>query len=151
MATTVTTASLIVTINESYSLNGVDYGNNIVKTFTSNGEVVQRIMSIAEHESLHTAIFNYGAVDSAGVGVAADYVYFRVTNLDDTNFVTLRMHNGTDTCWIKVKAGESFMIMDNEIDAIGSSSTFGAFADITEFAALANTADVDIEFIAVTK
>ena len=36
------------------------------------------------------------------------------------------------------------------MDAIASSSTFGAFADITKIAATANTATCDVEFMAVT-
>ena len=40
--------------------------------------------------------------------------------------------------------------MDNEIDAIASSTTFGAFADITSINAFADTAAIDIEFVCVT-
>ena len=44
MATTIVPADLIVTISESYSLNGVDYGNTMNKTYLSNGQVSQRVM-----------------------------------------------------------------------------------------------------------
>ena len=47
MATTIVPSNLIVTITESYSLNGVDYGNTMNKTYTDNGQVSQRVMSIA--------------------------------------------------------------------------------------------------------
>tara|TARA_R100000541_G_scaffold9480_3_gene17184 strand:- start:2724 stop:3167 length:444 start_codon:yes stop_codon:yes gene_type:complete len=146
MATTVTAADLLVTITESYTLNNVSYGNTTTKTFSSNGQVDQRIMSVATTEK---ALFNWEAVDSAGVGVAADYVYFRVTNLDDTNFVTLRLYNGADSFWFKLAAGESLLLMNNEMDAI-TGSTFGALADITSVLGIANTAACDVEFMAVT-
>ena len=148
MATTVTAANLTVTITESITLNGVQYGNTVNKTFSSNGVVDQRIMNIATGDT-YTDIFNFGTADSAGTGVKNDYAYFRITNLDDTNFVTLQVTAG-DTYWIKLKAGESFMLMDNEMDAIASSSTFGAFADLTSVKCTADTATVDIEYIAVT-
>ena len=45
MASTVTAADLLVTITESYTLNNVSYGNTTTKTFSSNGQVDQRIMS----------------------------------------------------------------------------------------------------------
>ena len=125
MASTVTAADLTVTITESYTLNGVSYGNTTNKTFTSNGQVDQRIMNVSI--TTERTLFNFGSVDSAGTGVAADYVYFRVTNLDDTNFVSLRLYNGDDSFWIKLAAGESLLLMNNEIDAIADSSTFGAF------------------------
>ena len=51
MATTVISTDLTVTINESYSLNGVDYGNNTVKTFPLKGQVDQRIMNIKSSEN----------------------------------------------------------------------------------------------------
>jgi hypothetical protein len=146
MASTVTTADLTVTITESYTLNGVSYGNTTNKTFTSKGQVDQRIMSVA---TTAKTLFNWGAADDAGTGVAADYVYFRVTNLDDTNFITLRLYNGADSFWFKVAAGESLLLMNNEMDAVTGTS-FGALADITLVAAQANAAACDVEFIAVT-
>ena len=75
---------------------------------------------------------------------------FRITNLDDTNFINLALFNGTDTAFIKVSAGDTFVLMSNEIDAIASSESFGAFADITKIKADADTAACDIEIIAVT-
>ena len=146
MASTVTAANLTVTIVESYTLNGVAYGNTVEKTFTSKGQVDQRIMNVATTEK---TLFNWGVADDAGTGVAADYAYFRVTNLDDTNFITLRVYNGADSFWYKLAAGESMMLMNNEMDAI-TGTTFGALADITLVAAKSDTAACDVEFIAVT-
>ena len=146
MASTVTAANLTVTVVESYTLNGVVYGNTVEKTFTSKGQVDQRIMNVATSEK---TLFNWGAADDAGTGVAANYAYFRVTNLDDTNFITLRVYNGADSFWYKLAAGESMMLMNNEMDAI-TGTTFGALADITLVAAKSNTAACDVEFIAVT-
>ncbi len=146
MASTVTAANLTVTVVESYTLNGVVYGNTVEKTFTSKGQVDQRIMSVATSEK---TLFNWSTADDAGTGVKTDYAYFRVTNLDDTNFVTLRLYNGADSFWFKLAAGESLLLMNNEMDAVTGTS-FGALADITLVAAQANTAACDVEFIAVT-
>ena len=146
MASTVTAANLTVTVVESYTLNGVVYGNTVEKTFTSKGQVDQRIMSVATSEK---TLFNWSTADDAGTGVKTDYAYFRVSNLDDTNFVTLRLYNGADSFWFKLAAGESLLLMNNEMDAITGTS-FGALADITLVAAQANTAACDVEFIAVT-
>jgi len=146
MASTVTAANLTVTVIESYTLNGVVYGNTVEKTFTSKGQVDQRIMNVATSEK---TLFNWGAADDAGTGVAANYAYFRVTNLDDTNFITLRVYNGADSFWYKLAAGESMMLMNNEMDA-NTGTTFGALADITLVAAKADVAACDVEFIAVT-
>ena len=47
MASTVTASTATITISENIVLNGVSYGNSIDKSFESQGEVIQRIMSIA--------------------------------------------------------------------------------------------------------
>ena len=146
MASTVTAADLLVTITESYTLNNVSYGNTTTKTFTSKGQVDQRIMSVA---TASTTLFMFDTADSAGTAVAADYVYFRITNLDDTNFVTLRLFNGADSFWLKIAAGESLLLMNNEMDAV-TGSTFGALADISHIYGQSDTAACDVEFMVVT-
>jgi hypothetical protein len=147
MATTVEAANLTVTITETYSLNGVGYGNTMNKTYTSNGQVLQRVLNVS---TSNPAIINFGAGDEAGQVVADDYKYFRITNLDDTNFITLTLYNGTDSFFYKLLAGDVFLLMSNEMDAVDESTSFGAFADITQIKADADTEQCDIEIIAVT-
>jgi len=151
MATTVTAENLTVTITEQYTLNGVSYGNTMNKTYTDNGEVYQRIMAIPySAEDVFTDIINFGAADDAGQADIDNYKYFRIKNLDDTNFLTLRVKGSADSFFVKIKAGETFLLMDNEIDAVASSTTFGAFTDISQISANADTAEIDIEFVCVT-
>ena len=147
MATTVTAADCTVTVTESYELNGVAYGNTKNKTFSSKGKILQRIMNVSTSDP---AIINFGAADSAGQVTVGDYAYFRISNLDDTNFVRLTLYNGADSFFYKLLAGDSFLLMSNEMDAIDASTTFGAFADITQIKADADTAACDIEIMAVT-
>ena len=88
----------------------------------------------------------------AGVTVvAANWCYFRITNLDDTNFVTLRLYNGTDSQFFKLEAGESFFLMSPDIDVTAAGTGFGAFADITQIAADADTAACDVEVLMITE
>tara|TARA_Y100001973_G_C5138492_1_gene301632 strand:+ start:292 stop:738 length:447 start_codon:yes stop_codon:yes gene_type:complete len=147
MATTVTAADLTVTVTESYTLNGVAYGNTINKSFSSNGQVLQRIMNVSTSDP---AILNFGASDAAGQVTVGDFKYFRITNLDDTNFVTLTLYNGADSFFYKLAAGDVFLLMSNDMDAIDASTSFGAFADITQIKADADTAACDIEILTVT-
>jgi len=154
MATTVQAADLQVTITESYSLNGVSYGNTVNKVYSSNGEIVQRVMAIQSNASRGanwTDILNFGSADSAGQVDKSNYKYFRITNLDDTNFLELRITGASNTSYfVKVKAGESYLLMDNEMDAETSSITVGTLTDVTAIAANANTDGIDIEFMCVT-
>ena len=152
MATTVTAQNLTVTITEQYTLNGVSYGNTMNKTFSDNGEVYQRVMTIAadSERATWTDIINFGAADKAGQADITNYKYFRIKNLDDTNFLELRVTGTADSFFVKIKAGETFLLMDNEIDAVVSSTTIGTLTDITQIAANANTDAIDIEFVCVT-
>ena len=129
MATTVTAENLTVTITEQYTLNGVSYGNTMNKTYTDNGEVYQRIMAIPYNAEAvtFTDIINFGAADNAGQADIDNYKYFRINNLDDTNFLTLRVTGTADSFFIKIKAGETFLLMDNEIDAVAGSNDFRCF------------------------
>jgi hypothetical protein len=147
MASTVTAASATINISENITLNGVTYGNTISKTFDSQGEVIQRIMSVGTSfpDILYTS-----TVDGRGQVVAADWCYFRITNLDDTNFLTLRLYDGTDSQFFKLEAGESFFLMSPDIDVDASGTTFNNFADITQIAADADTAACDVEFLMIT-
>jgi hypothetical protein len=147
MASTVTAATATITISENLTLNGVTYGNSTSKTFASQGEVIQRIMSIA---TTFTDIFHTSTADGRGTIVAADWCYFRITNLDDTNFLTLRLYDGTDSQFFKLEAGESFFLMSPDIDVDASGTTFNNFADITQIAADADTAACDVEVVMIT-
>ena len=84
MGTTITQTSLISTISESISINGVVYGNSISKSFEGNGKVDQRVMEI--NSAALTPIFDFTAAvpDSAGSGVQSEFTYFRVTNTDNS-------------------------------------------------------------------
>lgn len=147
MASTVTAATATITISENLTLNGVTYGNSTSKTFASQGEVIQRIMSIA---TTFTDIFHTSTADGRGTIVAADWCYFRITNLDDTNFLTLRLYDGTDSQFFKLEAGESFFLMSPDIDVDASGTSFNNFADITQIAADADTAACDVEVVMIT-
>ena len=147
MASTVTASTATITISENLTLNGVTYGNAISKSFTTQGQVIQRIMSIG---TTFTDMIYTSTADGRGQVVAADWCYFRITNLDDTNFVTLRLYDGTDSQFFKLEAGESFFLMSPDVDVDAAGTTFNGFADIQRIAADADTAACDIEFLMIT-
>jgi hypothetical protein len=148
MATTVEAADATITVSETYTLNGVDYGNTISKTYTANGNVVQRIMSIP---TALTSIFNFGASDSAGTADKSNFKYFRITNLDDTNYMTLQIEDATpDTIFLKLNAGECITLFDNEYDIDQAGRTFASWKQITAIKGTSNTDAIDVEFFCVT-
>ena len=154
MATKIVPSDLIVTITESYSLNGVDYGNTMNKTYTSNGQVSQRVMSIAGKAAEGTTWTNILAlttVDGQGQVVKTDYKYFRITNLDTANTLNLRIYNGTDYVAFEVSPASSLLLMDAGIDSPAGTGAI-TLADIQAIAGQSSstTGAIDVEFIMVT-
>jgi len=154
MATTVETADLTVTITENYSLMGTDYGSTCTKTYTTNGEVIQRLMSIAGkggESATFTDILALSTVDGPGQVVKADYKYFRIKNLDDTNDLNLRLYNGADYVYFKVEPYCAVVLMSPDLDATTATGAV-TFADIQAIAGQSSHATdaVDVEFIIVT-
>ena len=156
MATTIVPSNLIVTITESYSLNGVDYGNSMNKTYESNGQVSQRVMSIAgkgTESSIFTDILELSTVDGQGKVVKADYKYFRINNLDTVNTLNLRFFTtGTEYVSVKVLPGSTFLLMDNGLDVTSSAAGAITFTEITKIAGQSSseTVAIDVEFVMVT-
>ena len=153
MATTIVPSDLIVTITEAYTLNGVSYGNTMNKTFTSNGQVSQRVMSIAGEgfEATWTDILALSTVDGQGQVVKADYKYFRITNLDTANTLNLRVYNGSDYIALEVSPASTQLFMDAGIDSpVGTGAI--TLADIQAIAGQSShaTEAIDIEFLMVT-
>ena len=157
MATTIVPSDLNVTITESYTLNGVDYGNTMNKTYTSNGQVSQRVMSVAgkgEGATVWTDILALSTLDGQGQVVKIDYKYFRITNLDTADTLNLRFYNDTEYMAFEVAPASSFLLMDAGTDSPATSSTVIAFSDITAIAGQSSNGtegtSIDVEFVMVT-
>ena len=154
MATTIVPSNLVVTITESYSLNGVDYGNTMNKTYTDNGQVSQRVMSIAgkgAEATVWTDILALSTVDGQGQVVKADYKYFRITNLDTVNTLYLRTYNGADYVAFEVAPASSLLLMDAGYDGT-LTATIVTLRDIEAISGQSSSATeaIDVEFVMVT-
>ena len=146
MATTITNATLKVTVKEEIILNGSRQDSENVKRFSNINEISKRILTITTNEST-IATFS-GAVASAGHYNDSAVKYIRFTNKDDTYFITLTFRNqDNDEVAIKVDAGQSFIWCGD--NANGMSSVFNATQDAdaassTNFGSLTNIqADAD--------
>jgi len=154
MGTTVTAATMTITITEEITLNGVDQGGTQVQEITSVKEVSKRIVNIGTSE---VQLVVMGAAASAGSFVESAVKYIRITNLDNTNYVTLVFRcDGNPEFAVKLDYGQSFIYNgDLAIDSSGgvvdtmsaSSSALGtvSFQDLVDITALANTAACDLE------
>jgi hypothetical protein len=157
MATTVTPSTLSVTVQEDIELNGVEQGSKNVLTIPSITEIAKRIIAVptSEIEILAFQATNPGS----GTFDEADVKYIRVTNLDDTNHITLTFKNENDDEFaIKLDKGRSFLYtgddsggMVDTMDGIDGTGLTVSLGDLVNITALANTAEVDLElFVAGT-
>jgi hypothetical protein len=87
MASTISAATLTVTHTEALTLNGVDRGVANTLTIASVNEVDHRIVTV--DTSADRTLVNLAATVGAGSFINSNVKYIRLTNKDDTNFVTL--------------------------------------------------------------
>ena len=132
-------------------------GATNTKTFAGINEISKRIFTITTNEAV---IANFsGAVGSAGHWNDSFVRYIRLTNLDDTNFITLTFKNDdNDEAAIKLDAGQSFIWnADNAggvVDVLNATQNADAASDtalgsLTSIQADANSGSCDLEmFIA---
>ena len=143
MATTVTASTLKVTVKEEITLNGKKHEYKQEQSIASVNMIAQRIVRVPT--SLKT-ILSFGAAIGAGTYANSDVKYIRVTNLDDTNYITLGlMDTSADTAYFKIDKGETMVFHNTNIEAKTDGAVFGTFSDIDTINAQANTAAVDIE------
>ena len=151
MASSVTAATLTVTISESISLNSVARGSNTTVSIASIGEISNRIMSITNATN-GTEIVSISTVAGVGTYDKTAVKYLRITNLDDTNFIILQFTDTSSHHWeLKLEAGKTIMLGDtSSIDDQADIDNFSASA-IAKIIGKADTAACDIEiYIAST-
>ena len=158
MASTITAATMTVTITEAISLNGQEEGATNSQTIASINEISKRILTITTNEA--TIATMSGAVASAGHFNDSFVRYMRFTNLDDTNFLTLTFTNDDSyEVAIKLDAGNSFMwFADNSggmVDVFNATENANAGSDtalgsITTIQADASSGTCDLEMLIVS-
>ena len=156
MATTITPATLTVTLSEAITLGGEAQGASNVLSISSITEVMKRIVNVPTTE---VEILAFAATNpAAGSFVEADVRYIRITNLDDTNHVTLTFKNEANAEFaVKLDKGQSFIyngdLAGGVVDTMDASATplTVAFGDLVNITAISNTAACDLElFVAGT-
>ena len=149
MATTVTAATMTVTIAEDITLSGSQQGASNTFTIASVNEVSKRIVTVPTSEK---TIIAMGTAISNGTFIESDVRYIRITNLDDPNPVSLTFkdENASEFA-VKLDKGQSFIyngdLSGGVVDTMdaGTTALTLALADLVDITALADTAAVDLE------
>ena len=151
-------ATLTVTLTEDLTIDSRDYGSLQSVEIPDITDVTRRIVTVTTTEAV---IATFAAAVGPGAYIAADVMYMRFTNIDDTNFVTLTFRNqDNDEVAIKVDAGKSFILCgDNSggmVDIFNATEDADAasgsnLGDLTNIQADANSANVDLEMYIACK
>ena len=142
-------ADLTLTITEAVTLNGTSHGASNVQTITGVTDVLHRIVDVPT--SGYIDLVNF-ATSASGVAIADGTVkHLRITNLDSSNFLTLRVREtSVQEYFVKVEPKDSFILGNSVVDANDSGTGAAvSFTNIDQIEALADTASVEVEiFIA---
>ncbi len=139
-------ADLVVTISESVSLNNKDHGSTNVETIGSVSQIDHRIVTATTTEQ---TIVLFDSAAAAGTFADASVKYLRITNLDGTNFAILRILGNSEEYFVKIEAGDSFILGNSLMDANATGSQSVSLANIDSIKADADSASVSLEiFIA---
>ena len=147
--------TLKVTLSESLTVDGTDYGSTRAKTFSTITNVYKTTVNVSTTSgtilNLAAAAGNIGTLDQDLIE------YMRITNLDDTNFVILGFEREASTAsgyWVKLDAGRSFIVPTAntttehpDFASHDSAHAVPSFVDIEVITADADTAACNIEIL----
>ena len=145
MATSVRNATLKVTIEEEINLNGVRQNSENILRISDINEVSKRIVTIPASE---VTVVLFGTAVAAGTFIEGDVRYIRLTNKDDTNYITLNIEGDSSTDFsVRLDPGASFLVISkNTSGVVDYADISGAtLEDLTGIKATANSAASDLE------
>lgn len=146
MASVFNPTTLTVTITSAITINGQEINSSNQLIVPNITQYDKRILLVPTTPQTNILQFTTGV--SAGTYIAANVKFICVTNLDDTNFVRLRVTKATaETFDIKLNPGQSFIMGNVSESASANAASFSAYVDATAIAAQADTAAVNIQTI----
>ena len=158
MTSTIEAATMTVTVQESIFLNGYEQGSKNIIEIASINEVFKRILTVTTTEA---EILAFGTAVAAGTFDESKVMYIRMTNLDDTNHITLTFKDEDNTEFaIKLDKGQSFIyngdLSGGVVDTMdaqdgGADLAANTFADLVNITAIADTAACDVEVFVACK
>jgi len=145
MASTLSNATLSVTLTEKITLNGAEHGSTKKMSISGVNEIAKRILTCATTPG--TQIYKGGSATAYGTFVTDNVKYLRITNLDNENFVVLHFSDeSAHYAQFTLAAGQAFFLTDvsSSFDNAAVVQDFTA-VNVTRIDAMADTAAVDVE------
>ena len=140
-------ATLTITLTEAVTMGdgSTDRGTTNIHTETVN-EVSHRIMDVG---TAYVDIVKFGAAASAGTFKDDSIQYLRITNLDGSADITLKVKMTDSQYFVKLETEDHFILGNNKMDAMEDGdtalSTSETLANIDSIAAKSSSGTIQIE------
>jgi len=138
-------AALTVTITEAITLNGINRGATNTLTSTAT-EVDHRILDVT---TSYIEYIRFGAANGAGQYKDGTVNYVRITNLDASATIIVRLRSDAHTSYVKIAAKGSYVFTDQTIDAYNDITTADTLTNLDSIAVKTSSASQIEMFIAV--
>jgi hypothetical protein len=148
MASTISSATLTVTITEAVSLNGSAQGATNTLSIASINEIFKRIVTCTASQTTTVLTFNADVHGAAGAIDLQDAKYIRITNKDDTNALELAVVGAATLYQVELAAGESHVLGNPEAVMLAEADTspsFGTMADLASIQVNPGGNAIDVE------
>lgn len=153
-----------VSISESITIDGRNYGSNTSWSIPKITDVSKRIVTVSGAVA-DQVLLSFGTAIAAGTFIAADVKYIRITNLDDTSECHVILKNAAnDETAIVLDKGQSFiyngMLNQNEgvtstLECVAGAVTVSSggvsnLANLEDISVCTTASEVDIEVYVVS-
>ena len=139
-------ATLNVTISEDLTLSGQTINSSNTASYTVTS-IDHRIITCTTTEQ---TVLLFNTTDAAGTVKDATLKYLRFTNLDETNFIVIRVKGNSEEYFQKVPAVSSFLLTDAQMDANATGGATLSLGNIDEISIDADSGSVDVEMYAAS-
>ena len=146
-------ATMTVTIQEELTINGKDRGNKNSISIASVTETFNRVLTVTNTEQ---TILEFQATNpSGGALVDATMQYLRITNLDASQTVDLRIQDTANTkeYFVQLGGSESYILFNDKMDcdsaAVDTTISLSQIEKISADATGTGGETADIEIFAV--
>ena len=140
-------ATLTITLTEAVSMGdgSTDRGTTNIHTETVN-EVSHRIMDVG---TAYVDVVKFGAAAAAGTFKDDSIQYLRITNIDGSADITLRVTMTDSQYFVKLESEDHFILGNNKMDAMEDGdtalSTSETLANIDAISAKSSSGTIQIE------
>ena len=160
MASTVTSSTLTVKVQESLTLNGFDYGSTTSRSITGVNEIYKRIITVPVSGSGTIQLFDTtgggASVNAGSTFTAADVKYVRISNLNSGSAEGVKLQFARDDnsdatddegFWLLLEEGQTMILngTDGVMDAAAGDLDSPSLVDITHVRALNESGSVAVD------